>query len=309
MGSRPSSRKREAMQRQVVLPALDDRVGEHAGPGKTLRDWKLGGLPNEDRSLRVALAILRHELRSDDPRYDEGCGAPLDRLADVFADALERVQSGALDFRWQHQDVDARQIFGDWLSPRGLLACVGAHLVLRLRVLERGGHVGTRALVEHHRQNIERELGVIREALRLLAEQTALELAAALHHLEVQATILVALFLDGDEPLFQLVETLRDGAVTHAPLHDRRAIDRQRESIRTIVFPRRAGSSRGYAHRSARSVGRSRWSQAARNARRAGACRGCSIRCGRTTALSRDCPVCSRTRRARRSAGRAPAAP
>ena len=44
-----------------------------------------------------------------------------------------------------------------------------------------------RALAQHRRQDVERELALGRRALTLLAHQPALELAVPLQHLEVQS--------------------------------------------------------------------------------------------------------------------------
>jgi hypothetical protein len=97
-----------AVEGHVLLPAPDDRVREHAGSRESSRDGQLERLGDEDFSLRVALAILGHELRPDDPGHDERRRAPLDRLAHVLADALERIQAPLLDLGRQHLDLDAR---------------------------------------------------------------------------------------------------------------------------------------------------------------------------------------------------------
>jgi hypothetical protein len=59
----------ESMQRLMILPALDDRVREHARPGKAFGDRQLDGRGDVHLGRGVALALFGHELRPNDP-YD-----------------------------------------------------------------------------------------------------------------------------------------------------------------------------------------------------------------------------------------------
>jgi hypothetical protein len=54
----------------------------------------------------------------------------LDRLADVFADALERIAPFALDLVGENLDIDARQVIGQRLTPSRLRARVLADALL-----------------------------------------------------------------------------------------------------------------------------------------------------------------------------------
>jgi hypothetical protein len=86
----------------VVLPALDDGIGEHAGTSETARDRQLERLGDEDLGLGVALSILEYELGTNDACDDERRGAALDRFADILADALEGIccRAGLLMAAW-----------------------------------------------------------------------------------------------------------------------------------------------------------------------------------------------------------------
>src|SRR5262249_55230883 len=78
----------EAIERQMVLPALDDRVGEHAGTGEPFWDRQLRRLADEHLGRRVPLALLTKELRADDSRDDERGRPSLEYFADFLADSL-----------------------------------------------------------------------------------------------------------------------------------------------------------------------------------------------------------------------------
>lgn len=68
----------EAIERQVIVPTLDQRVSQHAWPSKTALDRKsrCARLQNG----RCVTAIFQHELGLDDPNHDHGCGATLQDL-------------------------------------------------------------------------------------------------------------------------------------------------------------------------------------------------------------------------------------
>jgi hypothetical protein len=98
------------------------------------------------------------------------------------ADALEGVEPFALDIVGEHLDLDARQLLGQRLAASRLLP-----LVLANR-LARRGFVHYRSLAEQRRQHGHRQLRVVvAEPLGLLPEQSELELAALLEHLQVVA--------------------------------------------------------------------------------------------------------------------------
>ena len=193
----------------MILPALDDRVGEHPRAGQALRNRQVERLGDVDRRRRVTLAILAHELRPRDAHDDERRGPALDRLADFLSDALEGIEPLALDLGRKDLDVHARQILGDRSAPRRLVARVLGHFD-RLGLGERGLDVPPLAIAEHHAEHRERELRVIRVmALRLRREDAALEHPATLHRLEVEPVVLVALAIDLRHSLLELFEPLR----------------------------------------------------------------------------------------------------
>ena len=133
---------------------------------------------------RVRLAVLAHELRLDDARDDHRPGPTLEDLGHLFADALERVEPGALHLVGDDFDVHPRQVLGERPASVTLLARLLLFgLIWPLKRID----VRCRALAQHRRQDVERELALGRRALTLLAHQPALELAVPLKHLEVQS--------------------------------------------------------------------------------------------------------------------------
>ena len=119
----------------------------------------------------------------------------------------------------------------------------------RLGLGERRFDIATLTIAEHHAEHRERELTVGRFAtLRLRREDAALEHATSLHRLEVEAVILVALTLERAELrhfLLEIFEPLRQKLLElgHEFASDRCAISRQRQTIMSIIFPHREGSS------------------------------------------------------------------
>ncbi|HZU81475.1 MAG TPA: hypothetical protein VE987_01090 [Polyangiaceae bacterium] len=63
-----------------------------------------------------------------------------------------------LDLGRQHLDVDSRQVLGQRLAPGRLAARMRVDLLLHAASGERRFELGALALVEHHRQHVEREL-------------------------------------------------------------------------------------------------------------------------------------------------------
>ncbi len=210
----------EPVERHVILPPLDDRVGEHAGTGEPARDGQLERIGDEHLGLGVALAILAHELRAYDARDDEGSGAALDRFAHVLANALERVQPFLLDLRREHLDLDARQVLGQRFAACRLSARVRFDLLLGIRGGKRSVELRGLPVAEHHREHVERELRlVIRQVLRLRCQKAELQLPASLHRLQVERAVLVSLThrsfslaLGSREALLELVEPLHGSA-------------------------------------------------------------------------------------------------
>jgi hypothetical protein len=109
----------EPVERQVILPAPDDGVGDQARPRQAACDGQLGHRRDGDLGLGAALAIFAHELGTAHAHDDERAWAALDGLADVFADALEGVETLALHVVGQDLDFDARQSLGSGLRPVG----------------------------------------------------------------------------------------------------------------------------------------------------------------------------------------------
>ena len=159
------------------------------GPASPLESETPAARTDEDLG-RIAIAVLAHELRTADACDDERSGTPLHHLADLFADALECVEALPPHVLGEHPDLDAREVVGDRLAAGRLLARVGAH-VLGVERLD----CRSLARVEHHPEHVERELPLGAGQLLRLPEQPALELAAPLHHLQIQPPVLVALLL------------------------------------------------------------------------------------------------------------------
>jgi len=54
----------ESMERQVILPPLDDRVGEHSGAREPLGNRQLRRLADQNRRLGIVLSVFGNELRA-----------------------------------------------------------------------------------------------------------------------------------------------------------------------------------------------------------------------------------------------------
>ncbi len=180
----------EPVQRQVVLPAAHDRVGQQARARKTARDRQLERLRRRDPRRRARGALLADELRPLDVDRDERGRAALDDLAHLLADPDEGVEAEALHLVGDELDLDARQVLGKGLAARGLAPRVGGDRLPRLalgRFLD--------AIAEQRGEELERELRLVgREPLGLLPEEPALELLVDLEQLEVERVVAFALF-------------------------------------------------------------------------------------------------------------------
>ena len=105
------------VQRQVVLPAADDRVGEQAGAGEAALDGQLHRRRLQDLRLGQPVALPRHELRLVQPHHHQGGRPPLRRLHHVLADALEGVQPRLLVRISAHRDRQDRSIVITRIGP------------------------------------------------------------------------------------------------------------------------------------------------------------------------------------------------
>ena len=102
-------------------------------------------------------------------------------------------------------------MLGQRLSSRRLPAHVLGDGLLRIRRRERAVELGLLTLVEHQREDAERELRVvIGQSLRLRRQEPELQLSAALHRVEIKRLILVSLTLDSREASLESFESLDD---------------------------------------------------------------------------------------------------
>jgi hypothetical protein len=205
--------------------------GEHPRPGEGARDRQLERLCGQDFGLAASLTIPANELRAHDSSHDERSRTPLERLADVLANALERVEPLPLDLGRQHLDFDPRQVLGQRLAPGRFSTGMRFDFLLDIGGGQCRIELGRLPLSEHHRQYAQRQLRlVVRKVLGLGREDAELQLSAPLHRLQVQGAVLLALTLGGRDPLLQLVESLHDlRDVGHIDLDARYAILDQRE--------------------------------------------------------------------------------
>jgi hypothetical protein len=173
---------------------------------------------------------------------DQGGRAALENLAHFLSDPLERIQALALDLGRQDFDSNALDIWRKRFSST-FLAKVDLDLFFPATRSGIESRLELRALtvVEHHPKHIERELRLVgRQVLRLRPHDAELELAATLHHLEIEAAVFVALALSRSELLFEITEAIPDfGDVAHEFFNDRCAIFCQLETIAVIIFLRR----------------------------------------------------------------------
>jgi hypothetical protein len=122
-----------SVHREVILPALDDRIGEHAGTCEPFLNRLLEWLADKYVRRCVSVTVLANELRPDDPSYDERRRAPLHDLADLLADTLERFEPLTLDLGRQDFDLDARKMLGERLASGRLATGMPAHILLAVR--------------------------------------------------------------------------------------------------------------------------------------------------------------------------------
>lgn len=159
----------------MVLPATHDRVGQKARTGQATRNGKLGCLADKDLG-GLSVATFQDELRLDHSGHDDRGRPTLDDLGDLLADLVERVEALAFDLLGHDFDLDARQMIGNRLATRRLLALV-VRDHLRLRQV---AQIGFAVLGQHCVEYVERQLRLVGQALRLLAAKTELELAAGI---------------------------------------------------------------------------------------------------------------------------------
>jgi hypothetical protein len=206
----------EAVGRKVVLPATHDRVREHLGPRQAALDGKARRRRNEHLS-RLTVAVLAHKLRLDDAHHHERGRAALDDLGHLFADPLEGIESLTLHLLGQDLDVHSGKLGRDGLAAGGLAPAMRVHLF--------GAHLidaGLLSLRKNGFEHRQRQLVLVRrKPLGLVPQQAPLELAAALHHLEVQLPVAVPLLLERIESSCKRLD------LDHDSVGDRDAIDRQ----------------------------------------------------------------------------------
>jgi len=87
------------MQRQMILPALDDGIGQQAGARAAARDGQLGTLGAQHLGAQRPLARLADKLLLDHLHHDQRGRAALDDFALLDADHRERIEAFALDLR------------------------------------------------------------------------------------------------------------------------------------------------------------------------------------------------------------------
>ena len=97
----------EPIERLVVLPAPDDRLGEQARPGRATFDGQFQRGHHDNPGRLAILGLLPHEFQILDPDHDGGRRASLQYLPHVAADLLEGLGLALHLGRGQH-DVDAR---------------------------------------------------------------------------------------------------------------------------------------------------------------------------------------------------------
>ncbi len=145
-------------------------------------------------SLRAR--VFADELRVHQLDHEARGGAALEHVASLLPDALERVEPFALDLRRNHLDGDARQMFAERLAHRLLAGVLGDRLFVVLRCgLGLIGRVGRAAQGEL--QNVQRQLRIVlRQPLRLLPQETPLELLVLFLQQKHELSVLVALLLE-----------------------------------------------------------------------------------------------------------------
>jgi hypothetical protein len=193
----------QSVERQRVLPALDDGDGEHPGAGQAALNralWRLRDLHRRLVDSLLAL-VLADKLRPHDPHHDQRRGPALEHLADLLADPLVRVQPLALDLGRHYLDLDPRQVLGQRPTGRAPPLMLSHRRALWRRFGQRccAGRrrriPGRRWATEEHVEHVEGELRCLAlEALRLLAyDDTALEERAPLESLEIELSVMLAL--------------------------------------------------------------------------------------------------------------------
>ena len=145
----------QAVERQVILPALDDRVGQHAGPGHPALDRQLGRLGHEHLGLRRCRVALRMNFGFiiSTTTTDAGRRSSTSRLSTPIcakASSPSRSTSGG-----STSIVTRGRFSGSGLAHR-LLALVG-----RNSRRGRGARVGARCFAQQQPQHGQRQLRVV----------------------------------------------------------------------------------------------------------------------------------------------------
>ena len=188
----------EAVERLVILPAADDRVGQHARAGPAAQDGQIGRIADQHLHRPLARRVLGDELRPDHPHDDARGAAALEHFAHLFPDAAEVFEPALLHLERDQLDVDAREMRGQRLAAARRRPLVGADPPRR-------GGLRRAVLREEGLDERERELALVRgDAFGLLAEQPPLELLVVFPQLLVEGLVLIAGGGRGGEGLFEL---------------------------------------------------------------------------------------------------------
>jgi hypothetical protein len=169
-----------------------------------------------------------------------------------------KASSPSLHFLGHEHDLDARELVGDRFATGRLVPHVLADALLGVGVDfgEGAFEIALGLVVEDHAEHGERELAVARwKMLGLGRDEAELQLAAALHHLEVEALVLGDLPLEIGDSIIDLerhvslcasrqkiVSTTIDHRVAFFST-PRRIVASVRASIEVIASSRCAGGS------------------------------------------------------------------
>ena len=153
------------VQREVILPAAHDGIGQEARAGEAARDRQLRGSPIRIRRWRWSRS-LRTNFGSDAPRRRRGRTA-LEDLARLHADPHVRSSPRARP-RAGQLDRNAREIVGQELRPGTRRVCSPPALSVTASASARRRPRPASASIGRGRAGV-----VGRQALRLLTEQAA----------------------------------------------------------------------------------------------------------------------------------------
>ncbi len=194
----------ESMQRQVILESLHRRVGKQPRTREPTLDGQVDRIGHVKFRRGIALPIFAQKLGPVDVQGHQRGPPTLEDHADLAGQLLEGVETLALDLFGDQVDVDPRQVLGQRPAPLRLAPRVPADLLgrgfargvggRRARLVRVRSRRALCARLEQRAQQLKRQLGVRgRQTLGLLPEQTPLEPLAALEHVQVEPSIVLAL--------------------------------------------------------------------------------------------------------------------